>query len=212
MDSTIVGSLNNNINMDSTIAGSLNNNINMDSTNAGSLNNNINIDSTIAGSINACNVCFMSWLTHRGWQWRSVRNESLRQKNAFNFVHCESFIWSNIQTALAFGVYNFFVSVSWDYVQDLWCILWFPNKEATAAELRLISWRHHFERLTVANMTITEYLCHIRIHNIQYIFRCYSHNPVLSVFMSFPRILSDSNRTGSTGGTGTFYLLCSLLF
>jgi hypothetical protein len=33
MDSTIAGSMNDNINMDSTIAGSMNDNINMDSTN-----------------------------------------------------------------------------------------------------------------------------------------------------------------------------------
>jgi hypothetical protein len=39
--------------MDSTIAGSMNDNINMDSTIAGSMNDNINMDSTIAGSMNA---------------------------------------------------------------------------------------------------------------------------------------------------------------
>jgi hypothetical protein len=42
MDSTIVGSMNDNINMDSTIVGSMNDNINMDSTIVGSMNDNIN--------------------------------------------------------------------------------------------------------------------------------------------------------------------------
>ena len=53
MDSTIAGSVNDNINMDSTITGSVNDNINMDSTITGSVNDNINMDSTIAGSMNA---------------------------------------------------------------------------------------------------------------------------------------------------------------
>jgi DUF4097 and DUF4098 domain-containing protein YvlB len=38
--------------MDSTIAGSVNDNINMYSTIAGSVNDNINMDSTITGSVN----------------------------------------------------------------------------------------------------------------------------------------------------------------
>jgi hypothetical protein len=37
--------------MDSSITGSMNDNINMDSTIAGSMNDNINMDSTIAGSM-----------------------------------------------------------------------------------------------------------------------------------------------------------------
>jgi hypothetical protein len=37
--------------MDSTIAGSMNDNINMDNTIAGSMNDNINMDNTIAGSV-----------------------------------------------------------------------------------------------------------------------------------------------------------------
>ena len=40
------------MNDNSTIAGSINNNINMDSTMAGSMNDNINMNSTIAGSMN----------------------------------------------------------------------------------------------------------------------------------------------------------------
>jgi hypothetical protein len=39
--------------MDSTIAGSMNDNINMDGTIAGSMNDNINMDSTIAVLMNA---------------------------------------------------------------------------------------------------------------------------------------------------------------
>ena len=48
-NSTIAGSMNDNINMDSTIAGPMKDNINMDSTIAGSMNDNINMNSTIAG-------------------------------------------------------------------------------------------------------------------------------------------------------------------
>jgi hypothetical protein len=44
MDSTIAGSMNDNIIMDSTIAGSMNDNIIMDSTIAGSMNDNIIMD------------------------------------------------------------------------------------------------------------------------------------------------------------------------
>jgi hypothetical protein len=40
--------------MDSTIAGSVNDNINMNSTITRSMNDNINMDSTIAGSMNVC--------------------------------------------------------------------------------------------------------------------------------------------------------------
>jgi hypothetical protein len=40
MDSTIVGAMNDNINMDSTIMGAMNDNINMDSTIVGSLGGN----------------------------------------------------------------------------------------------------------------------------------------------------------------------------
>jgi hypothetical protein len=39
--------------MDSTIAGSMNDNINMDSTIAESMNDNINMDCTIVGSMNS---------------------------------------------------------------------------------------------------------------------------------------------------------------
>ena len=44
--------------MDSTIAGTVHDNINMDSTIAGSVNDNINMDSTIAGTVHACIVFF----------------------------------------------------------------------------------------------------------------------------------------------------------
>ena len=44
--------------MDSTISGTVHDNINMDSTIAGSVNDNINMDSTIAGTVHACIVFF----------------------------------------------------------------------------------------------------------------------------------------------------------
>jgi len=30
-------------------------------------------------------VCYMSWPTTRTWQWRSVKNDTLRQKRWFEF-------------------------------------------------------------------------------------------------------------------------------
>jgi hypothetical protein len=46
--------------MDSTIAGSMNDNIYMESTIAGSMNDNINMDSAIAGSMNDRQPCYCS--------------------------------------------------------------------------------------------------------------------------------------------------------
>ena len=38
-------------------------------------------------------VCFTPWPTLWKWQWRPVKNETLRQKSLFQFSHCEVSIY-----------------------------------------------------------------------------------------------------------------------
>ena len=79
--------------MDSTIAGSMNDNINMDSTIAGSMNDNINMDSTIAGSMNVRMVDsrlltknVSSLLVHILCKKLVVKNYLIPQKDPFHKI------------------------------------------------------------------------------------------------------------------------------
>jgi hypothetical protein len=96
------------------------------------------------------------------WHWGSVRNETLRQRNDFNFPIVNfSFICSNIPAVPAYGLYisqliwNFRACGFYQDFLDRGLLL-------TKSSYWLI-WSDHFEHFTIFTMTwltINECLCH----------------------------------------------------
>jgi hypothetical protein len=137
-----------------------------------------------------------------------LRTNLIDKRDDFNFPIVNfPFIYSNIPAAPVYEVYMSQliqysrVCGSYQDFLDRGLLLTRKGSYWTKGSYWL-SWSHHFESITVATMTVMEYLCHKwpRI-----CCTCRKRFPVLSAFLTFHRICCYINTTGATSVAGSAY-------